>query len=84
MTLLAGDVEPIAVVTNVSVFGLTLIAAGVSPVPSSEEVSEPPCTFPLTFSEPGRSPVMLGLKLTWIVQVLPPASVGPQLLPGEV
>ena len=64
------------------IVGVTLSAAGLSPLPPSDAAVLPP-GVPETASEADRRPVAVGAKRAWSVQVAPDASGAP-LQPSEL
>ncbi len=80
VTLRVVALVPMVVAGKATEAGLTDNAPGTRPVPSSVEDNVPPCVLARTVSDPVRSPVPPGLKVTWIVQFAPAASDAPQLL----
>ena len=74
---------PVGIVANVKDPGVRL-AVGTAPVPDSTTVCVAPvCESSLIVSVPARGPVAVGVKTTVTWQLLPAASVEPQLFDCE-
>jgi len=54
--------------------------AGMTPVPVNAALWGLPLALSVTDSVPARVPVLVGLKLTLILQLVPASKLGPQLL----
>jgi len=80
VTVCAALATPTVVLAKLSEAGLKEIAGTPTPVPERATVCGEPEPLSATLTEAVRDPVAVGLKATLIVQLLPTATVVPQLL----
>ena len=81
VTVCAVLVEPSVSAANVKLVGESVTAgAGVVPVPLSETVCDEPLALSVTVSVPVRVPLAVGVKVTEMMQLAPPATLEPQEL----